>query len=309
MRVIIADPSAPGGVRVAELAEPLELDPQMVRVRMLYAALNPADRLAAAGVYQPVGGLPPILGAEGVGVVEDVGAAVSFVSVGQRVLLMSRGNMTQIRHVAQHDLLPVPEGLTDEQAAILRINPATAAHMLERLSLQTGDALIQNAARSSVARWVRRLGEAQGLHIINVVRDAPQDEEIGDSPNLAADVRDHYGAWTIAGALDAVAGQATGRLAACLNPNAMLLVYGHLSGEPCQIASTQLTTKSLSVNGFTLRSVQAAKSRADLTNLYRYLGGLAAADPEPIKAIFPLDDVADALAFRSTQRGRIILSC
>src|SRR3546814_7788672 len=72
------------------------------------------------------------------------------------------------------------DALPDTQAAILRVNPATAAHLLDRLALSPGDWLIQNAATSSVAGWVRRLAAGRGIHILNVVRAAQR----GDGPDI-----------------------------------------------------------------------------------------------------------------------------
>jgi NADPH:quinone reductase-like Zn-dependent oxidoreductase len=269
------DPGAPGAGQV--------------RLRMTLAAVNPADRLVAAGRYAPVDGLPEVIGAEGVGVVEAIGPGVRDFAPGERAIPLSRGNWATHRLLDEGELLPVPDTLDDAQAAMLRINPATAARLLAHLALGPGDRLVQNAPRSSVARWVRRLAARDGIGVLDA-------DEVADGP--------------VHGALDAVAGEATGRLAERLAPGGRLLAYGHLSGLPCTIASTLLTTRGLTVAGFSLRPAEAGDSREALIAIYADLATIAAKEPEPVAAIFPLSQVEaalDAVAARG-RAGRILLA-
>ncbi len=308
MQAIAFDPSAPAGAALVRLPDPGAPGPGEVRVRMRLAPINPADRLVLAGRYAPLGGLPEIVGAEGMGVVDAVGTDVEGVAVGSRVILLSRGNWAEWRRVPAADVLVVPSDLPDEQAAILRINPATASRLLDRLALAPGQSLIQNAARSSVAGWVRRLAVRRGIRVLDVARHASGDDMLPDDETLPDRVRLMSDAG-VAGALDAVAGEATGRLAACLAPEGRLQVYGHLSGRPCEIASTLLTTRSLSVQGFTLRAAEACESRAHRAGLYADLARIGSREPEPIAATFPLGDIAAALALVADRpRGRVLLS-
>ncbi len=308
MKAIVPDPSAPAGAALVRLPDPGAPGRGEVRVRMRLAPINPADRLVLEGRYAPVGGLPEIVGAEGMGVIDAVGADIEGIAVGSRVILLSRGNWAEWRRVPAAEVLAVPGDLPDEQAAILRINPATASRLLDRLALAPSQALIQNAARSSVAGWVRRLAARRGIRVLDVARHASGDDMLPDDETLPDRVRMMADAG-VAGALDAVAGMATGRLAACLAPEGRLQVYGHLSGHPCKIASTLLTTRSLSVQGFTLRAAEAGEGRAHWARLYADLARIGHGDPEPIAATFPLDDIAGALAFVADRpRGRVLLA-
>jgi NADPH:quinone reductase-like Zn-dependent oxidoreductase len=254
---------------------------------MKLAAVNPADRLIAAGGYTPVDGLPDVIGAEGVGVVEAVGSGVEAFSPGDRAIPLSRGNWITHRLLNAGDLIAVPAFLDDTQAAMLRINPATAARLLARLALAPGARLIRNAPRSSVARWITRLAARAGVEVL---------DEDADEPAEAA--------------LDAVAGEATGHLAERLAPGGVVLVYGHLSGQPCSIPSTLLTTKGLTIAGFSLRPAEAADPPGTRAALYADLAVLAAETPESVHAIFPLDEAEHALAAAAGRgrEGRILLS-
>jgi NADPH:quinone reductase-like Zn-dependent oxidoreductase len=309
MKAIVRDGVA--GWRLAELAEPGSPGPGELRVRMLMAPVNPADRLAIAGNYQPLDPVPETLGAEGVGVVEARGAGVAGVVPGDRVILLSRGNWVERRLVPAEEAIVVPASLAAEQAAMLRINPATAWRLLDRSGLQAGQWLIQNAATSSVARWVRRLAERRGVRVLDVCR-----ARVAGLPDCLVDgagLAEHAAAATdgapIAGALDAVAGEATGRLAACLAPGGQLLVYGHLSGEPCAIPSQLLTTRGLCVRGFSLRPAEAGEKREATIRLYAELAELASACPGPVAAVFPIDELGPALAAAASpgRSGRLLL--
>ncbi|MBM0171264.1 zinc-dependent alcohol dehydrogenase family protein [Altererythrobacter sp. C41] len=312
MKGIVRDPSSPLGAAVVDLPDPPDPGLVEVLVRMRLAPINPADRLVIAGRYAPPEGLPDVIGAEGMGIVEAIGGNVSALTPGMRVILLSRGNWSEWRCVPAADLIVVPDALPDAQAAILRINPATAAHLLDRLALSCGDWLIQNAAGSSVAGWVRRLAARRGVRTINVVRGttpaASSEIFLNDGDDLADRVLEMAKSQPV-GALDAVAGTATGRLAQCLAATGALLVYGHLSGEPCSIPSTLLTTKSLNVRGFTLRTAEAAEDPLRRARRYEELGALAEQEPEPIAGIYPFDQLETALAAAANKPGgRVLLS-
>src|SRR6202040_1274891 len=100
-----------------------------------------------------------------------VGDGVSHVKPGDLVINMQRENWTQRRRVGAADAIPLPAGLDLAQAAMLRINPATAQLLLEdHVALKPGDWVIQNVANSAVGRHLIVLAKAHGWRTINVVR-------------------------------------------------------------------------------------------------------------------------------------------
>src|SRR5712691_11289628 len=64
--------------------EPGKPGPGQVRVRHTAVGLNYIDTYQRSGLY-PLPGLPAILGSEGAGVVEEIGAGVTGLKVGDRV--------------------------------------------------------------------------------------------------------------------------------------------------------------------------------------------------------------------------------
>ncbi len=101
--------------------------------------INPADLSMCRGTYRLRPALPAGIGAECVGRVAAVGAGVTHVRPGDRVINLQRENWTQRRRVKGDDVIPVPAGLDDLQAAMLRINPPTALLLLtDIVALEAG---------------------------------------------------------------------------------------------------------------------------------------------------------------------------
>lgn len=72
--------------------------------------------------------------------------------------------------VSEDDLIKVPEGVTDEEACQLLVNPTTVVAMVERSGVREGDWIIQSAAGSALGRQLISYCKHIGVKTINVVR-------------------------------------------------------------------------------------------------------------------------------------------
>lgn len=276
-----------------------------VRVRMLFAPVNPADLLSIDGRYSfPT---PPgtVLGAEGAGTVEAVGAGVTDLSVGDLVLLLDRGNWCTHRQVRADRAVKAPPGMDPRRAAVLRINPPTAWLLLHASGAAAGDRIVQNAARSAVGAWVRAFAERRGIGVANLARGGGT---TNDGAALAADIDALDGGF--AAALDCVAGPDTGKLAARLDEGGRLIVFGHLSGEPATVPSTLLTARDLTVRGLSLRREESKLSAQESAALWADVW--AAADrvaPEArIARTIALADLPDHVASGAAAGERVLIA-
>jgi NADPH:quinone reductase len=88
--VLMTAVGGPEVLRVAEVPEPEVIDAHDVRVRMRAAGINPVDyKLRSSGT---IGGtLPVVLGWDGAGVVDRVGAAVTRFGPGDEVYFCDGG--------------------------------------------------------------------------------------------------------------------------------------------------------------------------------------------------------------------------
>lgn len=299
-----------GGVRFEPQAMPAAPGPDGLTVRMLFAPVNPADLLAIDGGYAFALAADDPLGAEGVGVVEQAGSRVSDLGPGDLVLPLDRGNWTRYRGLARDRVLAVPPDVDPRQAAMMRINPATAWLLLAASGAVPGDCLVQNAAGSAVAHWVRRLAALRDVAVIDVVRPGASAPGLADDEHLEAAVKAASGGRPIRAALDCVAGDATGRLAACLDAEGTVLVFGHLSGEPSTIRSQLLTGRGLTVRGFSLRPAEAKMTHAAREAMVAELWAVAGQGGAelPIRAVLPLAEAERAIALaRTPGQGRVLL--
>lgn len=300
--------------RLTPLAAPRAPVGDEVVVAMRFAPINLADLLMIDGRYPHGVELPSVLGAEGVGEVLAIGPGVRRTQVADHVLPLVRGAWCGWRCLREDEAVRAPRDLALEQAAMLRINASTAWRLLRHRDLGPGDVVVQNAARSSVARFVRMLAREMGVGVINVIRDEPREEEgcwLVDGPDLAARVRDLAGGRRLRLALDCVAGTATARMAELLDERGKVIVFGHLSGNPCEAPSTLLTSKRLLLEGFSLRPAEAddppGAPAAIVTEMARLMG--ITRQTLPVRQVFPLSALDEALrAARSPGQGRVLLA-
>lgn len=251
-----------------------------------------------------------------------VGEGVTNVAAGDLVMSLGRANWAQQLLLKAGEVIKAPGGTDVAQLSMLKVNPATAQLMLSGyVELAPGDWVIQNAANSGVGVNLIRLAKAQGVRTVNVVRRDSlvadlqaigADAVVRDGPDLAERVAEATGNAAIKLAIDAVAGQATERLADCLAEDGTVVNYGLLSGEACRLRADQCVFKGITLTGFWLAKQARAMSPEALSVLY---GGLMAriADGSlevAVEAVYPLEEVKAALshAGREGRGGKVLIA-
>lgn len=289
---------------------------------VLLFPINPADLLLCRGNYRLRPPLPATPGAECVGRVSAVGAGVTGVKTGDLVITLQRENWTQRRRVKAEHAIVLPPGIDVQQAAMLRINPATALLLLTSIvSLNAGEWMIQNVANSSVGRLVIALARMRGIKTMNVVRRAALFGELQalgadgcavDGPDLAATVKAQTGGAPIRLGLDAVAGAATGRIAACLAEGGVVCAYGAMSGEDAIMPRSALSAGAVTLTGFTLTRPLSTYPLDKVRAMYAELaqGVMHGTLYAPVEKVYAIDDIKDALlhAQRGERGGKILVA-
>lgn len=305
-------------VKVVEV-EPPRPGPGEVRVAMAAAPINPADELLCTGRHLFRPSLPAPVGIEGAGTVAEAGPGVQGVAVGDRVALPFGGTWSEQLVMRAEDVVVLPREVDLRQASMLSVNPVTAAGLLEGVS--AGEWVLQNAAASAVGKLVIRLAARRGIHTVNVVRRESQVEElralgadvvlVGEE-DLPARVAAAANKAPIRRALDAVAGESSGRLFACVAEGGSLVCYGLLSDDRVILPASGVVFRDVSVRGYTrLRSLRSMP-RERLLALYAELAGLLQAGhiETAIEASYPLERVSEALqhAERQGRSGKILIT-
>src|SRR2546429_6712637 len=283
--------------------------------------INPADISFCRGTYRLKPELPATPGAECVGRVIAVGAGVTHVTPGELVINLQRENWTQQRRVKGDDVIAVSDGIDIQQAAMLRINPATALLLLEdHVALKPGDWVIQNVANSAVGRHLIVLANQRGVRTVNVVRRddvAAELKALGadvvlvDGPDLAARAHDAVGGAPIRLGIDAVSGTACKRISDCVADGAVVVSYGAMSGEDLVMSRPALSFRGVSLTGVNLGRGLAKRSPQQGPGAYAGLAiklrdGVLKA---PIEATYPIEDIKQALAHaqRGGRNGKVLV--
>lgn len=305
-------------VRVQEVERPRPgADEVLVQVRA--APVNPADLLLLSGRHLVRPSLPAPVGIEGAGVIEELGAEVRGWQVGQKVALPFGGTWSELVCVPASALVAVPPELSLQQAAMLCVNPLTAWLLLEGLA--PGAVVVQNAAASALAGMVRALAAARGLSTIDVVRRPEQAERlralgarrvlVGDE-ELGARVRASAGGALADRGLDAVAGEATGRLAAAVRDEGSVICYGLLGGDSVVLPAREVVFRGLQLRGVSRLRELARWTAVERTETMARLSALVAQGmlAAEVEASYPLHAVAEAVAHaeRPGRSGKILIT-
>jgi NADPH:quinone reductase-like Zn-dependent oxidoreductase len=284
--------------------------PGEVVVRMLASAINPSDLLAIGGAYPHRTSLPFVPGFEGVGIIEAFGADVVGIRLGQRVLpLGSAGGWQTYKVAPGHWCIPVPDDLSNDDAALSYVNPLTAHLMLERLCVRPGQIVGINAAASAIGRMLIRLLDDRGARAVAIVRSCRTAQALHGEP-VATLVIGFDEIPPLDHGIDAIGGEEGGRMAMRVRAHGVFLHYGLLSGRPL---SPELARNArCTVEPFWLRNWVHRVSKNELRKVMQATFASVqkgTARTTPISR-FALRDFKSALAFNAAdgRRGKALLT-
>lgn len=293
--------------------------PGQALVRMRAAVIHPSDIGRIDGRYGTRASLPAVGGREGVAEVVGLGPDTDGPAVGSRVLLPKDvGAWQEFQVHAVADLVPVPDGVADEQAAQARINPGTAWNLLHHFA-GTGP-VIQNAAASAVGIHVAQLCRHLGRPCYGFARRAEERspalleaghtavfEDAGDAREV---LKPHLGGQPATLALNAIGGSSILRLLSGLGDGGVLVTYGGADFAPLRWPTRQLIFQDQAFRGYWHdRWTRLNPANGDAL-LLRMLDLLAAGVLcAPVAATYPLAEWRAALAHQSAPReGKILLT-
>ena len=185
-----------GGPEVLEIVDLPDPHPGQgqVRIAVRAAGVNPSDWKKRAGLMDPE--LPQTLGYEAAGIVDELGAGVTDVAVGDRVFGLSDAGAAQAELAVLSHYAPVPPSLDFAHAAALPAALETAWRALDQLGVTAGSTLLVNGASGSVGGAAVQLAVARGARVIGTASPANQDylrslgaEPVAYGDGLAARVR------------------------------------------------------------------------------------------------------------------------
>lgn len=280
--------------------------PGQVRLRVLASPINPADLNFIEGSYGVKPELPATPGIEACGEVLESG--VPGFQPGDRCLFLERAELWADQVDAPPSALhKLPAGLDPLQAAMLKVNPATAWLLLHALPFEPrGSWIIQNAANSAVGRCVIQLARELGIRTINLVRQTSQipglvllgaDHVLLDDDDAVDSVKAITGSVPPVLALNAVGGESALRLMNTLAPGGTHITYGAMGRRPLTVPNGLLIFKDLRIRGLWLTQWLEKAPEAEVAALYDKLAGMMLAGKLscPVDRSFALEEFPAAL--------------
>ena len=164
----------PEVLQVVDVEEP-HAGPGQIRIAVRAAAVNPSDYKTRAGNFRdfrPLD-LPTGLGAEGAGIVDEVGEGVTGTAVGDAVFGLGS------KMFAEYAVLDVwahkPSKTTFEEAAALSSAAETTFRLLELVGAKAGQTILVSGAAGGVGTALVQLARRRGMTVIGTSSEAKHD--------------------------------------------------------------------------------------------------------------------------------------
>lgn len=301
-----------------------EIKEDEVMVKIYATALNRADLLQRQGKYPPPEGCPEWMGLEIAGKIVAVGETVSGWKVGDSVCaLLGGGGYAEYAAVKYDMLMPVPNGLTMEEAAALPEAYATSyLNLLIEGHLKKGQTAFIPAGASGLASVAIPMAKAFGARVITSVLTDEIAEKI---KNLGADIiinssrecvekvleNEEKKGTAVNVSMDCLAGETLGKSLPFMACGGYWIVISTLAGVETKILLRPLLTKGLHLVGSMLRNRPVEYKAYILSELVKNVWPkIEKGEIRPsIYKVFPIEqaEAAHAVLERNENIGKVVL--
>nr|WP_258067220.1 NADP-dependent oxidoreductase [Arthrobacter sp. GMC3] len=162
----------PEVLEIVDLPEP-HAGPGQVRIAVRAAGVNASDWKKRKGLMDPE--LPQTLGYEAAGIVDEIGAGVTGVAVGDRVFGFCIDGAAQAQLAVLSYFAPIPAALDFPGAAALPAAIETATRALDQLGVTSGSTVLINGASGAVGAAAVQLAVARDARVIGTASAANHD--------------------------------------------------------------------------------------------------------------------------------------
>jgi len=289
-------------------------------------------RIAAAGVnFMDIGqragrragqALPFTPGGEASGTVESIGAGVTEVQPGDRVMYaMVSGSYAEFATVPASSLVHVPADVDLVQAAAIPLQGFTAHYLLHDFrTVGPGTTVLVHAVAGGVGLLLTQYATHLGAHVIGTTSSqakaakakaaGARDVIIYTETNFADEVKRITGGKGVDLILDSVAKTTFPGDLEAVSTRGHIVVYGASSGQADPVSPNALSARALTVSGASLTNF--LPTRADiLRRADDVLAGLRAGWLKlTIDRVLPLEQAAEAHALLEsrTTSGKLLLT-
>jgi len=298
-----------------------------VLIRVAASGVNRPDVLQRMGNYPVPPGASDIPGLEVAGDIvsgDEQAMAQAGLKVGDRVCaLVAGGGYAELCSAPVGQCLPVPDGLSDIEAASLPETFFTVwSNVFDRGRLQAGETLLIQGGSSGIGVTAIQMARALGA---KVIATAGSDEKCQACRELGADLAINYKTHDFVAEvktftdgrgvdviLDMVAGSYVARELECLAEEGRLVLIAVQGGVKSEINAGYVLRRRLTITGSTLRPRPIAFKSAIAASLKTTVWPLIAAGKirPVIHSTFPAAEAAQAHALMESNQhvGKIVLT-
>ncbi|WP_299124282.1 zinc-binding dehydrogenase [uncultured Winogradskyella sp.] len=296
-----------------------------VLVKVAFAPINPSDLATLTGYYGFKNPTPIVPGGEGSGEVIAAGPGVmASYFLGKRVACTGWGIgggvwSEYVVKSVKGGVLPLNKSLSLEQGALSIINPLTASAFIDISKKGGHKSILLTAAASSLGKMVNRLGQSEGIQIVNVVRrDAQVDILKAEGASIVLNSNDEGFEQQLNDvchetntrlAFDAVAGSLTNQLLKAIPNNSKVIVFSALSREAVKASPKLLIFENKRIDSFWLGPWISKQGILKTMLLWKRAQKLIPSHlKSDIRKIYPIQEVKEAISdYKNKMTGGKIL--
>lgn len=294
-----------------------------VLVDVSAAGVGFVDGLMVQGLYQVKPPLPYYPGSEFAGVIAEIGAGVTELAVGDRVLgIANSGAFADQLTIASHKVVKIPENLSADVAAGFFINYATALYGLRDCGkLQAGEHILILGAAGGVGSAAICVAKAMGATVIAAASSSEKRQaalSFGadhcvdySEPNWRQQLKALTGDQGLNVVYDPVGGDKAEPAFRSLAPGGRFLVVGFAAGEIPKIPLNLALLKRSAIVGVDWGGEMRANpaiNHALMTTLMQWIGD-GKLHPAPVQSR-PMSDYQQGLIDQLGGRivGKLVLT-
>ncbi|MDM5181048.1 NADPH:quinone oxidoreductase family protein [Massilia sp. DJPM01] len=311
----------PDSLVVEQVAAPVA-GPGQVLLDVKAAGVNFPDVLIIQGKYQFKPELPFTPGSELSGVVSALGAGVTNVKPGDRVIAFTaQGAFAQQIVVPAQAVMPMPPGMDFDTAAAITLTYGTSHHaVVDRAALKAGETMLVLGAAGGVGLAAIEIGKALGARVIAA---ASSDEKLAVCREHGADATINYSTEDLREAIkaatdgkgpdviyDPVGGIYAEPAFRSIGWRGRYLVVGFANGEIPKLPLNLTLLKGASLMGVFWGEFAKREPKANLAAMRELMGWLAKGKIRPrISGRYTLEQTAQALNDMAARKvtGKVVI--
>ena len=299
----------------SDVADPIINDDEVL-VKIYAAALNRADLLQRQGKYPSPKGCPEWMGLEIAGKIVEIGKNVTDWKVGDSVCaLLGGGGYAEYVAVKYDMLMPVPKGLTMEEASSLPEAYATSyLNLFIEGHMESGNTAFIPAGASGLASVAIPMAKAFGARVItSVLSDEIAEVIINSTKQNVEEVleNEEKNGTPVNVSMDCLCGETLGKSLPYMADGGYWIVISTLAGIETTVQLRPLLTKGLHLVGSMLRKRTPQFKAYLLSELVKNVWPkIESGDIKPsVYKVLPMAEAEEAHAIleRGENIGKVVL--